>query len=226
MQTQVTGLNDRGVTVGFWSGQNTASESDNNFGFYASGGRFHQVNFPASAPARPPVDQRRGVNDSNVAVGYFTNGPGSSRGYEYNIKTGPLQPGPAARHEQHPEPDRDGHQHLRERGRVLPAQRRRSQRPRLPAERRPPHQAGLPRGRGHLPPGVNNSGEVVGTYPRGTGASSSAHGFTWTRGGGFRTVDDPGGPGDTFINGVNDHGVLVGGYFDKAGNAHGLLATP
>ena len=33
-QTQVTGLNDHGVTVGFWSTQNTASMTNNNFGFY------------------------------------------------------------------------------------------------------------------------------------------------------------------------------------------------
>ena len=37
MQTQVTGINDPGVTVGFWSGQNTESLSNDNFGFYASG---------------------------------------------------------------------------------------------------------------------------------------------------------------------------------------------
>ena len=32
-QTQVIGLNDKGVTVGFWSTQNTASMTNNNFGF-------------------------------------------------------------------------------------------------------------------------------------------------------------------------------------------------
>ena len=34
-QTQVTGLNDLGVTVGFWSTQNNASMVNNNFGFYS-----------------------------------------------------------------------------------------------------------------------------------------------------------------------------------------------
>ena len=33
-QTQVTGLNDTGTTVGFWSTQNKASLANNNFGFY------------------------------------------------------------------------------------------------------------------------------------------------------------------------------------------------
>ncbi len=36
-QTQVTGLNDLGVTVGFWSTQNNANMVNNNFGFYAVG---------------------------------------------------------------------------------------------------------------------------------------------------------------------------------------------
>ena len=34
------------------------------------------------------MDQLLGVNDSNVAVGFYTNAQGDSRGYEYNIKTG------------------------------------------------------------------------------------------------------------------------------------------
>ena len=38
-QTQVTGLNDNGVTVGFWSGMNTANQANDNFGFYATGGQ-------------------------------------------------------------------------------------------------------------------------------------------------------------------------------------------
>src|SRR5579863_10500425 len=45
VQTQVTGLNDRGVTVGFWSTMNNANMTNDNFGFYAAGGRFHTVNF-------------------------------------------------------------------------------------------------------------------------------------------------------------------------------------
>ncbi|HEY6296125.1 MAG TPA: hypothetical protein VIX15_10720, partial [Streptosporangiaceae bacterium] len=39
-QTQVTGLNDNGITVGFWSNQNKASMVNDNFGFYEVGGQF------------------------------------------------------------------------------------------------------------------------------------------------------------------------------------------
>ena len=87
VQTQLTGLNDEGVQVGFWSTENTASMNNNNFGFYLKNGHFHDVNFPTSDPASPPVDQLLGVNNHDVAVGFFTNGQGNNRGYEYSIIT-------------------------------------------------------------------------------------------------------------------------------------------
>ena len=47
MQTQVTDLNDQGVTVGFWSSMNNASLVNNNFGFYSLDGRhFPQRQLP------------------------------------------------------------------------------------------------------------------------------------------------------------------------------------
>src|ERR1017187_4267559 len=69
-QTQVTGLNDFGVTVGFSSNHNTASMMNPNFGFYTWDGRFHLVHFPTGNNASPPVNQLLGVNDSGVAVGF------------------------------------------------------------------------------------------------------------------------------------------------------------
>jgi hypothetical protein len=50
-QTQVTGLNDEGVTVGFYSTMNNADLSNDNFGWYNMGGVFHEVNFPTPNPA-------------------------------------------------------------------------------------------------------------------------------------------------------------------------------
>ncbi|MGC1752787.1 MAG: hypothetical protein WA805_06835, partial [Trebonia sp.] len=70
-QTQVTGLNDRGVTVGFWSDMNTANQQNDNFGFYWLNGRFHDVNFPTRDNSAPPVNQLLGVNDQDVAVGFY-----------------------------------------------------------------------------------------------------------------------------------------------------------
>ena len=57
VQTQVTGLNDEGVTVGFWSSMNNANQVDDNTGFYDFNGRLHSVRFPATGNSAPPVNQ-------------------------------------------------------------------------------------------------------------------------------------------------------------------------
>lgn len=227
-QTQVTGLNDLGVTVGFWSTQNKVSMVNNNLGFYARGGHFHEVNFPASSSASPPVDQLLGVNDSNVAVGFYTNGQGVNRGYEYNIKTSRFS-------------------------RVL-LHGLRNLSPSVSLTATAINNSGSVAGfytisggttfgflrtaSGHVtklavagasmtqPFGVNDLGEVVGAYTVGAGSSAVTHGFTWTRAHGFSTVDDPHGIGTTLINGVNDRGDLVGFYTATGGNTDGMLAVP
>ena len=75
------------TTAGFWSTQNTASMTNNNFGFYSADGRYYNVNFPTGNNASPQVDQLLGVNDHDVAVGFYTNAQGNNRGYTYNILT-------------------------------------------------------------------------------------------------------------------------------------------
>lgn len=80
MQTQVTGLNDKGVTVGFWSSMNNANLVNDNFGFWEKDGEFHNADFPTGTPATPPVDQLLGVNDHGVAVGFYTDSVGNTDG--------------------------------------------------------------------------------------------------------------------------------------------------
>jgi hypothetical protein len=70
--------------------------------------------------------------------------------------------------------------------------------------------------------GVNDFDEVVGVFTVGSGSDAAMHGFTWTPRGGLTAIDHPQGMGTTTINGVNDHGDLVGFYV----NADGFLATP
>jgi hypothetical protein len=88
VQTQVTGLNNDGVTVGFWSSTDMDVGKDANYGFYAADGSSHSVNFPAGANASPPVNQLLGVNDSDVAVGFYQDSRGNNHGYEYRIGDG------------------------------------------------------------------------------------------------------------------------------------------
>jgi hypothetical protein len=223
-QTQVTGLNDHGVTVGFWSTQNTASMTNNNFGFYEQDGRFHDVNFPIGDAASPPVDQLLGVNNRGIAVGFFTNSAGLSRGYEYNIRThrflrveipgvrglGPSltatginNRGDVAGFYNKTSMQVDGFLKLSS-GRFITL--------------------AYPGAAMTQTFGVNDSDEVVGTYTTGTGNAAVTHGFTW-KNGKYASVNISG-ASSTAINGVNDEGDLVGFFTDAKGNTDGLLALP
>jgi hypothetical protein len=56
-------------------------------------------------------------------------------------------------------------------------------------------------------------------------AGGNTHGFVWTSGGGFTTVDDPNGVGTTIVNGINDRGMIVGFYGTAPINS-GFVAFP
>jgi hypothetical protein len=225
-QTQVTGLNNHGITVGFYSTQNTVSGSDNTYAYYAINGKhFHKVNFPTSHPARPPVDQLLGVNDSGLAVGFFVDSNGNSHGYLYNIHTNKytsVAPSVAGVTSVTASGINDADSVVgfftNSQGAVLGFFVRKSA----------PHLfiLNVPGSSATQPLGVGKHGEVVGFYTVGTGSSAATHGFTWTRQHGFHTVDDPQGVGTTTINGVNTAGDLVGFYVGSGGNTNGMLARP
>jgi hypothetical protein len=221
VQTQVTGLNNEGVTVGFWSSMNNANQVNDNRGFVEFAGRFRSADFPTGSAATPPVDQLLGVNDSDVAVGFYTDANGNNHGYEYNILdhrystvTDPGAPGAsltaaaindrgnvAGFYTNPGSGSTDGF--LLSHGQFI--------------------DLAVPGASSTMALGVNNFDEVVGTY---TDAAGNMHGFTWTPQHGFTTVDDPNGAGTTTINGVNDFGQLAGFYVDGNGNTDGFLGTP
>jgi Cu/Zn superoxide dismutase len=220
VQTQVTGLNNSGVTVGFYSDQNNANQVNNNFGFFEKNGRFTAVNFPTGDNASPPVNQLLGVNDAGIAVGFYTDAQGNNHGYTYNIHAGRFtvvqapdggsltaaainDSGDVAGFYNTAAGVTDGF--VTDGGRFT--------------------DLAFPGASSTMALGVNDFGEVVGSYTTGSGDSAMTHGFTWTRGD-FTTVDDPNGIGATTVNGVNDHGDLVGFYTDSAGNTDGFLARP
>ena len=223
VQTQVTGLNDHGVTVGFWSDMNNANMMLNtNLGFYAiHGHHFQLVGFPTDSSSTPPVDQLLGVNDQDRAVGFYNDADGNSHGYEYSIPgnkyrsiwiSGATSVTAAAINNSNDiagfdtiNGTTDGFL-LRDNGHVT--------------------DLAFPGATMTQAVGVNDRDEVVGVYQLGTGNGATMHGFTWTKRRGFQTVDDPHGLGTTTVNGVNDRGQLVGFYVDGAGNTDGMLATP
>ncbi len=82
VQTQVTGLNDLGLTVGFWA---DALPGTNNFGFVDNAGTFTSVTGPDAAGVTPSVTQLLGVNNEDTAVGFDVGADGVTRGFTYNI---------------------------------------------------------------------------------------------------------------------------------------------
>lgn len=220
-QTQVTGLNDNGVTVGFFSTQNAASPADdNNFGFWSFRGRFHEVNFPTRNHSRPPVNQLLGVNDNGWAVGFYNDRKGNAHGYAVNIESDRFKPvtvrgatsltaaavnnfSTIAGFYTNAKGATDGFVEWTN-GRVATL--------------------AVPGAAMTQAFGINDNGEVVGTYTVGTGDNAVTHGFTWLNGK-WTTVNFPG-ASSTALNGVNDEGDTVGFYTDAAGNTDGFVGLP
>jgi hypothetical protein len=226
-QTQVTGLNGRGVTVGFWSSTNNGGETpvNDNRAFVSVHGYFIDGDYPTDSPASPPVDQLLGVNDHNVAVGFYNDGNGDTHAYTFDIRrnqfnavtpAGITNPtgaginnnGDIAGFGTDATGDASNGKTvgylLHRNGRVTVLS--------------------VPGSSSTQAFGINDRDEVVGVY---TDAMGNMHGFTWTPWAGFQTpVDDPGAVGSSTINGVNDAGQLVGFYADAQGNTDGFLASP
>jgi len=221
-QTQVIGLNNVGNTVGFW-----ANAAGANFGFYTAGGRFHEVNYPKAPMASPQVDQLLAINDHGVAVGFYTNSANNNRGFTYNIHTKVFKrvliPG-ASQGLTGPSLMAAG---INNNGVIAGSYvTSGGETVAFVATKHTFTTLVFPHSTSTQAFGINNAGEVVGDYTTGSGKSMKMHGFTWTHRHGFKGVSDPHGLNTTTINGVNDHGQLVGFYVDAAGNTDGFLATP
>ncbi len=214
-QTRLTGLNNSGVQVGFWFARGRAARAA---GWYLDNGRFQSVSFPAAGSASPPPSELLGVNDHDVAVGFYTDADGLDHGYTYDIATrrfgAVAVPGAssvvaaAINNAGSVAGFCTGPAGLTEGFVLAPGGR-------LSVLR-------FPRATATRAAGINDAGEVVGDYQAGPGT----RGFTWTSAQGFAAVDGPGGAVSTAITGVNDAGDLVGYYTDRAGRTDGLLATP
>jgi len=224
-QTQVTGLNNVGVTVGFFSGTNKANPAANAyFGFWAKNGRFHKIVFPAAkAPAgksKPPVDQLLGINNAGEAVGFYLDRSRHSHGFLYSISTHKFVKIPLARSVNVTGTGINNKNAVvgffnTATGKVKSFYITQGATTRV-------HTLAFPGADLTQALGVNDHGEVVGAYTIGP----KTFGFTWTVAGHFHKINDPHGAGTTVVNGVNNAGDLVGFYTSSNGSTHGMLATP
>lgn len=221
-QTQVIGINDAGVTVGFWSGQNKRNTANNdNFGFYTANGQFHNVVFPTRNMSQPPVTQLLGVNDRDIAVGFFNGAKGDSHAFEYSIRGGWFRrlhiPGAMS----------STASGINNRGEIVGffTNKKGAVQGFLITPRGTVVEFAIPGASSTMAFGVNDFGAVVGTFMRGSGTNAKSFGFVWQQGRGVRVVNDPLGSGATTLNGINDAGDLVGFYTDAKGNTDGLLVS-
>jgi hypothetical protein len=222
-QTQMTGLNDLGVAVGYLYRTNNGVAFDNQFGFYEKGGVFVEVNNP-NTPIHPDPgvlieNQLMGVNDFNIAVGFYNDAHGNSHGYTYNINNGRF-----SADINDPNAVSTVSAAINNFGGIVGFYT---------------DSAGAIHGfldnHGHFKTvnapgatetellGVNDFGMAVGFDIVG----GQMHGIVYNSlNGKFTTLDDPHGIGTTTLNGINDLGQIVGFYVDSKGNTDGLLANP
>lgn len=214
-QTQVTGLNNTGLTVGFW-----ANAGGTNFGWYGIDGRFTNANFTFPHGATNTMDQLLGVNDQGVAVGFAVNNAGTQVAYQYNTRTkttSQIIPPPGITNPAATAISNNGTivgTGTNKSGHVVSYI--------IPSNGTHHIEIAIPGASATTAFGVNDGEEVVGAYTVGT----ASHGFIWAPGFGFLNIDDPNGIGTTALNGVNDFGQVVGFYTDGSGNTDGLLANP
>jgi hypothetical protein len=220
-QTQVIGINDVGVTVGFWSTQNKRSMSNNNFGFYTLNGQFHNVVFPTRNMSKPPVTQLLGVNDRDIAVGFFNGAQGDSHAFEFSIR------GHWFRRLHIPGAMSSTASGINNRGEIVGffTTRKGAVKSFLITRHGTVVEFSIPRASSTMAFGVNDFGAIVGTFMRGSGNNAKSFGFVWQPGRGVRVVNDPMGSGATTLNGINNAGDLVGFFTDAKGNTDGLLVA-
>jgi hypothetical protein len=224
LQTQVTGLNNGGVLVGFFStmnnaGVNGAAPVDDNHAWYKLHGQFSAADFPTSDPANPPVDQLLGVNNKNVAVGFYTDGQGDNHGYTYKISTHSFGQVTV------PKFTNITATGINDRGDIAGFGTSKGDTEAFLLANGKTTAINYPGSSQTQALGINNNDEVVGDYTVGSGNNATMHGFTWYPGFGFHKVDAPAGSDTTTINAVNECGDIVGFYVDGAGNTDGLLGS-
>ena len=213
-QTQVTGLNNKDLTVGFW-----ADANGDNFGFVEHDGKFTNVidpNAPKPAVGTPSVQQLLGVNDHDVAVGFYTDAAGNNHGFTYDVAKGDFDPvnvkgftsvtATAIN-------DKGDIAGFVQNGAVTEGFLKEDGKIELLAG---------PKGAVSVQAlGVDSKDDVVGSF---TDAAGDTHGFLFdAQSKSYTTIDDPNAHGMTVVNGLNDKGQLVGFYLDGAGNTDGML---
>jgi hypothetical protein len=221
LQTQATGINNAGLTTGFWSDTNTGS--DNNFAFarVPNNGHFTYVStIDPNTNAAPAISNALGVNKGNIVVGFYNDVSGTPHGFTYNIGTSVYS---AVTLPNNPPLTATG---INDSNEICGFFKN----PSGATVGFVKNSTGGVVTKFTVPGttvtqlfGINNEGVVVGSY---TDTNNNTHGLYYTpANGNWLTVDQPNAVGLTVLNGLNNRGELVGFYQDAAGNFHGMIVT-
>ena len=212
VQTQVTALNNRHDTAGFWVDANGV-----NYDFVQWNGVFTSYRDPNTGTGT--VNQLLGINDSGIAVGFYTDGTGLNHAVALNQAIGrfveltPPGGNNAVATGINDNGDVTGFL-TGGNGAVIG----------FLLKKGAYSEFAYPNAASTTPFGINVYDEIVGSYLDGAGKT---HGFTLTNPlsrARFHSIDDPNGVGSTVVNGINSKGEVVGFYTDAAGNTNGFLA--
>jgi len=215
-QTQVTGIDDKGNTSGFW-----VTAGGTNHGFVEWNGVFASYNDPNTPKTKGSVNQLLGINNAGTAVGFYNDAKGNSHAYELHQATGKFTP----IHVPGVSTVATGINNVGDVvGFATDAAGNTSSWLKI-GTTTIAYQ--FPGGTDTQAFGINAKNQIAGSYLDGAGV---LHGFVLTNPMGptshWQSIDDPNGVGSTVVNGINAAGDLVGFYTDAAGNTDGMLATP
>ena len=214
VQTQVTGINNTDRTVGFW-----VDGAGNNFGFVDHDGHFTNVVDPKAlhaAAGGQTQEQLLGVNDFGQAAGFYMDAQGNSHGFIYDIAKNSFAAVNIGGFSSVTATD------VNDLGQISGFVSNGASTEGFFTDHSHVTLLAGPKGASNVQAlGLNNEGQVVGSFQDGAG---NTHGFLYDeRTKAYQTIDDPNAHGLTVVNGINDRGQLVGFYQDAAGNTDGML---
>ena len=222
VQTQATGINNAGITTGFWSDTNTGTDANFAFVRQPTGKNFTYISAvnPLTAGA-PLASQALGINNNNVVAGFYNDANGNSHSYTYTLGTATYTAvnigGTAA----------SAATGINDNGQICG----------FFTSAKTGNMFGyvknatggvvthftVPGSKFTQLLGINNSGIAVGFYKDSAGIT---HGLYYApSNGAWTAVNDPNGVLGTVVNGINNKNQLVGFYTDAGGNVHGMLVS-
>src|SRR5215467_14151509 len=206
-QTQVTGIDDKGNTTGFW-----VTAGGTNHGFVEWNGVFASYNDPLTPKVKGAVNQLLGINNAGTAVGFYNDHNGNSHAYKLNQATGAFTP----IHVPGVSTVATG---INNTGNIVGFATDAAGNTTSWLKIGTSTVAfGFPGGTDTQALGINAKNQIAGSYVDSAGVQ---HGFVLTNPLGptshWQSIDDPNSAGSTVVNGINAAGDLVGFYLDAAG---------